>query len=271
MARAKMIISKTWAQASLLTFLLGFTGLGILAAIIYTQHAPIPGRVVGPGGGVLFTREDILAGQHVFQKYGLMQHGTLFGHGAYLGPDFTAQYLHLAAEDMLAFYSGKTEPDAEARERVVRELKANLYDETADALPWTPGQVHAFERLTAFYRDYFGPLASQQGVKRPVIRDAAEVRRLTSFFAWAAWAATANRPGTDYSYTNNWPAGAAGRQRARPRPGLPLERAEPDRPAGRHRADPVPLRPLRTCWAGTAPTRSPACRRCSSARRRRCG
>jgi nitric oxide reductase subunit B len=28
----------------------------------------------------------------VFLKHGLMEHGTLWGHGAYLGPDYTAEH-----------------------------------------------------------------------------------------------------------------------------------------------------------------------------------
>jgi len=205
MPRGQMAISKVWAQASVLTFLLGFTGLGILAALIYSQHAPIPARLVAPSGEVLFTRDDIEAGQNVFQKYGLMQHGTLYGHGAYLGPDFTAQYLHGEALDMLAFYGEKQTPVPEIRARVVRELKANTYDAATDTLTFSGGQVHAFEALTRFYQDYFGSLEVQRGVKRPVIADAAEVRRLTSYLAWAAWTTTAQRPGKAYSYTNNWP------------------------------------------------------------------
>ena len=205
MPRGQMVISKVWAQASLLTFFLGFTGLGILAALIYSQHAPIPARVVAPSGEVLFTRDDVEAGQNVFQKYGLMQHGTLYGHGAYLGPDFTAQYLHRAALDMLAFYGEAQMPVPEIRAKVVGELKTNTYDAAGDTLTFSRGQVHAFDSLTGFYREYFGSLDVQRGVKRPVIADPSEVRRLTSYFAWASWTATAQRPGKAYSYTNNWP------------------------------------------------------------------
>lgn len=32
-----------------------------------------------------------------------------------------------------------------------------------------------------------------------------ELRELTAFFVWAAWASAAERPGTNYSYTNNFP------------------------------------------------------------------
>lgn len=205
MARMQMVISKGWAQASLLTFLLGFTGLGILAVLIYTGHAPIPARVTAPSGAVLFSRADIEAGQNVFQKYGLMQHGTLYGHGAYLGPDFTAQYLHEAALDMIAFYAGEQSPGPEVMARVIRELKANAFDPTTDTLAFSAGQAHAFTTLTAFYADYFGPLAEQRGVKRPVIATADELHCLVSYFAWAAWTTTAHRPGHAYSYTNNWP------------------------------------------------------------------
>jgi nitric oxide reductase subunit B len=205
MARGSMGISKAWAQAAALTFLLGFTGLGILAALLYSEKAPLPARVTAPSGEILFTREDILAGQHVFQKYELMQFGTLYGHGAYLGPDFTAQYLHGAALDMLSFFGEEGAPRPEVRERVVREWKTNAYDARADALPLSAGQVHAFEAMDRFYRDFFGKSETQRGVKRPAIADPAEVRRLTAYFAWAAWTASARRPGEPYSYTSNWP------------------------------------------------------------------
>ncbi len=205
MPRGAMAISKLWAQASVFTFLMGFTGLGILAAVIYEQQAPLPARVVTPSSDVLFTRDDIMAGQHIFQKYELMQYGTLFGHGAYLGPDFTAQYLHGAALDMISFYGEKEAPAPDVRARVVRELKTNTYDGDIDTIAFSAGQVHAFETMNRFYRDFFGILDIQRGVKRPVIDDPAEVRRLTSYLAWAAWSASAERPGKDYSYTNNWP------------------------------------------------------------------
>ena len=51
---------------------------------------------MGANGQLLFTGEDVSAGQEVFLKNGLMEYGSIFGHGAYLGPDFTADYLHRA-------------------------------------------------------------------------------------------------------------------------------------------------------------------------------
>ena len=93
----QMVISSLWLQVGILTFVVGFAVLGYLAYRINADHPPIPARVVTEDGDVLFTGDDVMAGQHVFQKFGLMQYGTIFGHGAYLGPDFTAQYLHRAA------------------------------------------------------------------------------------------------------------------------------------------------------------------------------
>src|SRR6516165_3171106 len=93
--RRPMVIAPLWMQGMLLTFVVGFAIMGYLA-----------GRVVSEQGQVLFTREDILNGQEAFLTYGLMQYGSVYGHGAYLGPDFTADYLHRQAELMQKDYGG---------------------------------------------------------------------------------------------------------------------------------------------------------------------
>jgi nitric oxide reductase subunit B len=204
--RMPMTISSRWLQVAVITFLIGFAVLGYLAYAISAEHPPIPQRVVAPDETCLFIGDDIMSGQHLFQKYGLMQFGTLFGHGAYLGPDFTAQYLHRAGQAMLDFYQaqGLSAPDAEAR--VQRDLKTNAYDAQTQTLTYTAAQAHAFFELERFYRTWFGPADQQTGLKRPHIADPEHVHSLTAYFSWAAWAASATRPGTDYSYTNNWPA-----------------------------------------------------------------
>ncbi|MGE5059767.1 MAG: nitric-oxide reductase large subunit, partial [Betaproteobacteria bacterium] len=97
MARENMPISSRWFQGAVLTYLFGFTVLGILAYLIYRDQPPIPAKTVA-GKNVLFTRDDIFGGMNVFQRYALMEYGSVYGHGAYLGPDFTAEYLHNSAE-----------------------------------------------------------------------------------------------------------------------------------------------------------------------------
>ena len=92
-------LSPWWKHGVLLTVALGFTILIWLAVKTYSDAPPIPEKVVGPSGETIFSREDILGGQEVFLKHALMENGTIWGHGAYLGPDFSASYLHAVAVD----------------------------------------------------------------------------------------------------------------------------------------------------------------------------
>ncbi len=201
----RMVISSLWLQTAVLTFLIGFAVLGYLAYLIHAQHPPIPRHITTPDGTVLITEQDIMAGQHVFERYGLMQFGSIFGHGAYLGPDFTAQYLHQAGLAMQQFYAASKAISPDVEEQVRREYKANRYDPASGTLSFSDGQAHAFDAMVDFYGAYFGPTKSQTDLQRPYLSDPVEVRQLTAYFAWAAWAASATRPDSIYSYTNNWP------------------------------------------------------------------
>ena len=203
-ARRPMVISSLWLQFAILTFIVGFSVLGYLAYAIYAEQPPIPARVVSPENQILFTSDDVIAGQHVFQKYALMEFGTIFGHGAYLGPDFTAQYLHQAALLMQKYYAGAGQVTPEIEARVRAEWKSNAYD-SEGTVRMTAGQSEAYRKMQEFYRDWFSSTAKQQGLRRPKIGDPDEIHDLTTYFAWAAWVAAAVRPGKDYSYTNNWP------------------------------------------------------------------
>ncbi len=205
-SRRPMVISSLWLQFAILTFIIGFCVLGYLAYSIYAEHPPVPSRMVSDQQEVIFTGDDVMAGQHLFQKYGLMQFGTIFGHGAYLGPDFTAQYLHKASLAMQEHYAGGSRITPEVEARVRAEWKSNRYDKTQDVLVLTAGQAYAFERMKEFYRVWFARPEEQRGLRRPEIRDPDQIHDLTAYFAWAAWVAAATRPGADYSYTNNWPS-----------------------------------------------------------------
>jgi nitric oxide reductase subunit B len=203
--RRKMDISPLWLQIAIITFIIGFAVLGYLAYSIYHEAPPIPEKAVGPDGQVVFTGKDVMAGQHLFQKYGLMQFGSIFGHGAYLGPDFTAQYLHRASQAMLGHYKAEGLSEAEAAARVEKDLKSNAYDPATGTLTFTAAQTDAFDKLAAFYQEWFQQPASQSELQRPRISDPTENRQLASYFAWSSWVAATKRPGTDHSYTNNWP------------------------------------------------------------------
>lgn len=200
--RRPMVISPLWLQGVILTFVFGFAVLGYLAVRVYQDHAPIPDRVVSETGQTVFTGKDILLGQELFLTYGLMEYGSIYGHGAYLGPDFTADYLHRQALEMQQFYGD----GAEALRRVQSELQANRYDPKADTLTLTDGQVRAFEVLRRHYEDEILNRRRSGAAMGPgAIPDQEEIRRITAFIAWTAWTASARRPGRPYSYTNNWP------------------------------------------------------------------
>jgi nitric oxide reductase subunit B len=149
--RRPMVISPLWFRGVVLTFLFGFTILGYLAIRVYQDQAPIPGRVVSEKGQVILTREDILDGQEASLTYGLMQYGSIYGHGAYLGPDFTADYLHRQALKIQEIQGG----DGKAEERVRLQLQTNRYDPNTDTLTWSDEQVQAFDWLCERYREEF--------------------------------------------------------------------------------------------------------------------
>jgi nitric oxide reductase subunit B len=187
---------------AILTFVIGFGILGYLAYRVYAEHPPVPRVTVAPDGSVVFTRDDVFDGQVVFEKYGLMEYGTIFGHGAYLGPDFTADYIERAQAAMHHYHSAHATADPDAR--IVEDFKANRFDAARDVLAFTEAQVVAWRELEDYYRRWFGPAESQSGLRRPSVAPE-HMHALVAYFAWSAWVATANRPGLGYSYTNNWP------------------------------------------------------------------
>ena len=201
--RRDLLIARGWVQAVLIVVVAGFAVLGMLAWQTYEGMPPIPARVVTPEGQLIFTRDDVVAGQGVFLRNGLMEYGSIFGHGAYLGPDYTADYLHRAALSALNGYGGSQSTNAALA--TIRDFKTNRYDASADTLTYSASQARAFEELRQDYFRFFSNPTTQYGLRPGAIVDPEDVRKLTAFFSWTAWAAAATRPGKSYSYTNNWP------------------------------------------------------------------
>jgi nitric oxide reductase subunit B len=207
-------LSKWWLRGVLGVMIFGFTILAIMTAKTYHNAPPIPARITGESGGTIFTGEEILKGQEVFLKYALMEHGTLWGHGAYLGPDYSAAYLHREAEivrdDIAREKFGKSsvsDLDASEQDSVDNEAKAiikkNNFSGSTDTLLFTRGEEASYRIQLKEWADYFQNGAP--GLSAGFIREENEVRSLTAYFAWASWATRAERPGKKYSYTNNWP------------------------------------------------------------------
>ncbi len=207
-------MSWKWKLSVLFVLIAGFSTLIFMGHQTSTQAPPIPDRVLDSSGQTLFTGSDILAGQGVFQKYGLMDVGSVFGHGAYNGPDFSADYLHreavmsldkLAQQKFAKSYSNLTpEKQGQLKPSLSQEFKQNRYNSETNSLVLTEAQTDSYNKLISHYDTEFGT-----GGKLPLpdgyIKDRTERLQLSRFFAWTAWVCSTNRPGKDYTYTNNWP------------------------------------------------------------------
>jgi nitric oxide reductase subunit B len=202
-SRRGLIVSGGWAQAVVLTLLFGFLVLGIMGYGTYSGQPPIPERVVDPAGNTVFTGEDVKEGQKIFLRNGLMEYGSVFGHGGYLGPDYTADYLRRSALAVRGHYGGGGSDRATAR--TLEDFKSNRYDPETRTLEFTEAQSFAFGVVADHYGRYFGESTTRYGLRPGAITDPKEIERLTAFFGWSAWAAAAERPGKGYSYTNDWP------------------------------------------------------------------
>ena len=141
-------LSSWWRNSVILVVLAGFAVLSWVSVRSYTDAPPIPERAVNQAGETIFTGGDIIDGQQVFLRYGLMENGTIWGHGAYLGPDFSAEYLHTLALDTAGTFArrlyGKDLPRLTAEEKAVvyaeaqQSLKENRYSPDSRRLTLTP-------------------------------------------------------------------------------------------------------------------------------------
>ena len=208
-------ISPWWRHSAILVIIAGFSVLSLVTVLTYTNAPPIPNQVTDGTGTIVFTGADVQKGQEIFLKYGLMEHGSLWGHGAYLGPDYSAEYLHRLSEvtrDTIAsekygklFAQLSTDEQSAVAAQTIAVLKQNRYESASQTLLFSPGEVAAYRAQLPEWSEYFTRKNAAPGLPANYIQDSGERRDLTAYFAWAAWAATANRPGKDYSYTNNWP------------------------------------------------------------------
>jgi nitric oxide reductase subunit B len=208
-------LSSWWKVGALVTMAAGFAVLILMTVKAYQNAPPIPDRVVNPAGVVVFAADDVIVGQQVFLKHGLMDNGTIWGHGGYLGPDFSAQALHMLALDLAdriarerlsRGYADLTPEEKAAVEGAVAlVLKSNRYEPASGTLALPAGAAESFDRQVEYWTKYFGEPERNGGLARETVSDPRELRQLTAFFAWTAWASAAIRPGTSHSYTNNFP------------------------------------------------------------------
>jgi nitric oxide reductase subunit B len=191
----------------------------LLGAEIYQKAPPIPAVVTSRSGEVLYTRSDIETGQNVWQSIGGMEQGSIWGHGSYLAPDWSAEWLHREAEILLELKLqtplpglSKTQNMALQKASLKKEMRSNSYDLKTGTIIVSDLRAEAIKQVQShFVRLYEGSdpesLALRRDYAFPVhgILSNAEAKQVSSFYFWTAWGATTNRPNMDITYTSNWP------------------------------------------------------------------
>jgi nitric oxide reductase subunit B len=201
---------------------ISFGVLGYFGREIYRKAPPIPVRVITSEGEVLFTGKDIKDGQNIWQSIGGQELGTIWGHGSYVAPDWSADWLHREAEYILnsyakanenmAFSDLSKEKQAMYKIRLQEELRTNTFKDANGDLVVSPLRAAAISEISKHYHGLFmndpsmAKLRDAYAIPENTIKSDDRMAKMDAFFFWTAWACVTNRPGTDISYTNNWPA-----------------------------------------------------------------
>ena len=187
---------------------------------IHQVAPPIPERVATPSGQVIFTRADIESGRQVWQSMGGMQLGSIWGHGALIAPDWSADWLHRESDELLALWA-RAEGTAWAsldeglqeamKVRLRHELRTNTHDPATGTITISDDRALAISNLAAHYESLFSndpataKLRETYAMKDGTVDTPEHRRQLSAFFFWTSWAAVTERPGSSLSYTSNWP------------------------------------------------------------------
>ncbi len=187
---------------------------------IYTNIPPFPERIVTTDGQVLYEGQDIKDGQNVWQSMGGQTVGSIWGHGAYIAPDWNADYLHRESEMLLDAYAredGKVYKDLSEEEqakyqvRLRKELRTNTFNQETGVITFSAERAEVAKELSEYYAKLFMDDPSMQqtrshyAIPKNAIKDRHRMDQMSAFFAWSTWACSTNRPGDDVTYTNNWP------------------------------------------------------------------
>jgi nitric oxide reductase subunit B len=211
--------SRLWRWLGLI-FVLSFGALGYLGWQIYLSAPPIPNTVATADGTVLFTGDQIRRGQQAWLSAGGQQLGTVWGHGSYVAPDWSADWLHRESTELQALRLkarvGTAEPTIEDRAAVdaalKQEMRRNTYDSIDSRIVVSQERATAIKDVSTYIEGLFGTdpaqakLREQYAMTPGSLPDAADRQAVAAFFFWTSWAAVTDRPGeAGLSYTSNWP------------------------------------------------------------------
>lgn len=198
-----------------LVMILSFIVLGWIGTRIYQEMPPLPDRVVTTTGEVVIDTGEIQAGQNVWQSLGGMEVGSVWGHGSYVAPDWTADWLHREAVFILDRWAndefGKDyadldrEQQAQLQGRLEVVMRTNRYDPETNTITVDPIRAKAFQSNLEHYSDVFTNGRSDYAIPAGAVTKEDRLKKLSAFFFWTSWAATTNRPDDKITYTHNWP------------------------------------------------------------------
>ncbi len=207
-------MKKLWISFAVV-FVLSFAVLGWIGTRIYQEMPPIPARVVSTDGTVLMAEGDIGRGQNVWQALGGMEVGSIWGHGSYVAPDWTADWLHREAtfvlNDWSAAEKGKPYDQLSAEEkaglqgRLEQMYRRNTYNSATNTITIEPVRARAFEATLRHFSDVFIGGNPAYAIRPGTVSSPERMRQFAGFIFWTSWSAAANRVGDHISYTNNWP------------------------------------------------------------------
>jgi len=207
-------MKKYWVPFGLV-IIISFAVLGWVGTRIYQQAPPIPVSVVSSNGKAIFTKADIEKGQNIWQEMGGMEVGSVWGHGSYVAPDWTADWLHREAVFVLgkwaildfhkSYSQLKSDDQAYLKARLQKMYKTNTYNSKTGEILIDSLRAEAIQNNIFHYSDVFMNGRDAYAIRKNTLTDSARVRKLSAFFFWTSWAASTNRPNDDITYTSNWP------------------------------------------------------------------
>lgn len=215
MQKTHSLTDKRWWSALATVVIASFVVLLWMGQQINIHKPPIPERVQTIQGQVLFTKDDIVHGQQVWQSIGGQQIGSVWGHGSYVAPDWTADWLHREATIMLDSWAQEqghehysdlpAEQQAALKERLKKTMRSNTYDAQTGTITLDDLRVDAMRSNAQYYSELFRDGHEHYAIPQNALNDKAAADDMTAFFWWTSWSASTNAPDSDISYTQNWP------------------------------------------------------------------
>lgn len=201
--------------AFVLVMTLSFLVLGWIGTRIYQEMPPLPDKFVTTDGAVLIGEGEIQKGQNVWQSLGGMEVGSVWGHGSYVAPDWTADWLHREAVFILDHWAKAEfgadyahldgEHQAQLQSRLAKIMRTNTYDPATRTVTLDPIRAEAFQANLEHYSDVFANGQADYAIPAGAVSDPDRLKKLSAFFFWTSWAASTHRPKEKVTYTHNWP------------------------------------------------------------------